>query len=589
MRHLAALLLITVCTSAQVTLKVPSASYPTIQSAIDAAADGDIVQLESGVFNEALAVNGKSITLRGAGKNATTLDWAARGIAFIVCSDLGSPRHVTIEDLRITMLMPPFYEQLAIFWSGSMGRLTLRNVRIEHWNGQLYLGLGELEIVDSDFIDCAVQDQSGRFGSFFGAFPVLSVVRSTFRNLTIGVDPGASPKDPSGALFAGDIQEGRFEDCLFEGHRGGQLFAGGNTSVKRCVFRDCNHVRATVNPTFLATCALIECTAGSSPDSGTIADCLFVDCETELGPVLDLWGNTTVSRSTFTANRSRAPQFGLIRHLGGANPAHFDSVLISGNDDDRIELSFDVGVRTYYLENCLLESSWFTVPTYFTSGNFSMPVIMETDSMIGLAAGFRDPDGGDFGLLPGSPGVDAGRPGSTLPMLDLAGASRIVGAAPDIGCYEAQVLDPGPAYAGTTTTPDILSFNGTSGGLRRTVAIDAGTTCTLAMADPSPGGTAPFILWGYLGVPRPAEAFSIPFAGGTMAFRPHLVSAGDPLLFTMTNNLLAPASGLLSSTPTPWSVTGAAVPFPITMTLQGLVAEGAGPLRITNAITLHAR
>ena len=47
------------------TLTVPG-EYPTIQDAINAASDGDLIQVEAGLYVERLNPNGKEITVRGA-------------------------------------------------------------------------------------------------------------------------------------------------------------------------------------------------------------------------------------------------------------------------------------------------------------------------------------------------------------------------------------------------------------------------------------------------------------------------------------------------------------------------------------------
>ena len=52
---------------------IGDAKYATVQSAIDDAQDGDVIRIAKGTFYEALNVQGKSVTLQGAGKDLTTI------------------------------------------------------------------------------------------------------------------------------------------------------------------------------------------------------------------------------------------------------------------------------------------------------------------------------------------------------------------------------------------------------------------------------------------------------------------------------------------------------------------------------------
>ncbi|MHC5023715.1 MAG: right-handed parallel beta-helix repeat-containing protein [Planctomycetota bacterium] len=69
-------LVLAVCAAADAdTLNVPSPEYPAIQSAIDAAFDGDEVVVAPGTYNEAIDFLGKAITVRSSGgAPVTTID-----------------------------------------------------------------------------------------------------------------------------------------------------------------------------------------------------------------------------------------------------------------------------------------------------------------------------------------------------------------------------------------------------------------------------------------------------------------------------------------------------------------------------------
>jgi parallel beta-helix repeat protein len=81
-------------TVAAATLQVPSPEYPTIQTAIDAAEDGDQVQVAAGTYDEDVSLYYKSqITLQGAGWASTTI----RGHIEITLGD-----HCKIDGFTIT-------------------------------------------------------------------------------------------------------------------------------------------------------------------------------------------------------------------------------------------------------------------------------------------------------------------------------------------------------------------------------------------------------------------------------------------------------------------------------------------------------
>jgi parallel beta-helix repeat protein len=67
------------------TLKVPSTQFPSIQSAVEAAAPGDVVQVGKGVWHEQVVVGKSGITLRG--KSGTVIDAGYAGNCISVSGD----------------------------------------------------------------------------------------------------------------------------------------------------------------------------------------------------------------------------------------------------------------------------------------------------------------------------------------------------------------------------------------------------------------------------------------------------------------------------------------------------------------------
>jgi parallel beta-helix repeat protein len=81
--------------AAQVVHQVP-ADFPTIQEAVDAAADGDTIEISGGTYEEAVLVGGKtSLLLRAKGKVVIAPPPASTGLTLANCTDC------TVEKLRV--------------------------------------------------------------------------------------------------------------------------------------------------------------------------------------------------------------------------------------------------------------------------------------------------------------------------------------------------------------------------------------------------------------------------------------------------------------------------------------------------------
>ena len=85
---------------------VPSKEYPTIQAAIDASVDGDIIVLAAGTFLESCIVQGKSLAFRGAGAEATT--WIAPAKQRCLWVPFLDDKAISIADIHFTGFDMPY-------------------------------------------------------------------------------------------------------------------------------------------------------------------------------------------------------------------------------------------------------------------------------------------------------------------------------------------------------------------------------------------------------------------------------------------------------------------------------------------------
>jgi hypothetical protein len=93
-----------VCDAAE--LNVPSKQYPTIQSAINAAVDGDVVVIAAGEFTESCVVQGKSIAIRGAGMDATI--WNAPKGSRCLWMPFLDEKPLTVSDIQFAGFSMPY-------------------------------------------------------------------------------------------------------------------------------------------------------------------------------------------------------------------------------------------------------------------------------------------------------------------------------------------------------------------------------------------------------------------------------------------------------------------------------------------------
>lgn len=91
--------------------RVPE-EYPTIQAAIDAAVDGDVVSIAAGEYTESVILSDKAITLRGAGSTLTI--WRAPKGSGMVPPRPDNTKAVEIHDICFADFNMPTYPHAAV-------------------------------------------------------------------------------------------------------------------------------------------------------------------------------------------------------------------------------------------------------------------------------------------------------------------------------------------------------------------------------------------------------------------------------------------------------------------------------------------
>lgn len=215
------------------TIDVP-ADYSTIQAAIDAAVNGDVVCVAAGTYNESINFQGKAITLRGSGKpQETVID--APGAASVVTCNTGEGRNTIIAGFTIT------------------GASTASS------GGGMYVANSSPTIIDCRFVENTATDDGAGIYVLNGS-PTL--IKCHF----------VDNHDPDGAGIYNLNGHPLLVDCVFEGNSvaGGNDFGGGMLNNNS-------------NP-LLVTCRFLANSAdrgGGMANAGAsrpfIYDCAFAD------------------------------------------------------------------------------------------------------------------------------------------------------------------------------------------------------------------------------------------------------------------------------------------------------------------------
>ncbi len=568
-------------------LAVPSTAFPTIQSAISAAQNGDQINVAAGTYFENLDLEGKRIAIIGSGSSTCTIDGSlAPTTTILLMGDVGAGNH--FEGLTITggsgWIHPvPIPGEIAGgggMWIGKIAPLGIVNPNPDFVTildcvftnnvapggaGMCAAGYG----LDLRMEDCVFEDNHTIVAPIATGRGPGGAITSTLRRMEMTGCVVRNNSANNGGGINGAGGEFTIIDCLFEGNQAADAFSGlgggGAIAVSFGKFHFENS-RFYNNSANQGGGAVVLFAATQASPNMELRNCEFVGNSSGTWPSVSIDGAGVIENCTIAGGTST--MFGDLYAAPHAAGLTIVNTNIWGNSAGFITHS---GSNPLTLMHCNIE------------GGFPGTMNRDVDPM------FRDPANGDYHLRPESPLIDQGlSTATTLTSFDIDGDLRELLAGPDIGADEVNDAALGPYAAGASSVPGgLLTISGSTGNIAKRVLIPAGSTWTIELAAP-PGILAPkFVLAGGLGVPQLEHATLLPFGIGTMALPPcPLFPQFANLLFTMTNNLGAlPCNQILASHPAPWSsVLLPSLPAGTELTFQGIIEDGAGGFEITNLV-----
>jgi hypothetical protein len=393
----------------QSVLTVPSASFPTIQSAIDAAAPGDVVALQPGVFsgpgNRDLDFRGKIATVRGApDASACVIDCQGLGRGFFFHS--GETAATRVESLTIT-------------------------------DGAATLGAGVLVQAASSptLIDMTLSGNGSLvYQNLGGGIACIEASEPTLLGCTITANSAGT----GGGVYCTESKP-RLIECTIYGntasHGGGVACAVASPVIARCLVEDNSadywgggvQCAAGGEP-LIQACTISGNSAGAGGGGLYIESShpRVLDCLIHANTSLVLGGGLSADRSSSAAfvNCTLVDNVAL---YAIAHDAHFqlgsatlsNCILWGSAAGPRAKLS---GSAETYFDHCIVKNGISGIIEDYPGWLIWGPGNLDADPL------FADPDGSDFSLAAGSPAIDAGDP-AFVPepgQGDLGGGPRLV-------------------------------------------------------------------------------------------------------------------------------------------------------------------
>ena len=417
------------------TLYVDSTSYTTIQEAIAAAENNDVIVVAPGTYNETIDFDGYAITLRSAeGPEVTIISGVGLDSSVIKCISGEGPDTV-IEGFTITGgTGTPVGPALETRGGGMYSVGSSPTVRDCVFRGNAAVrGAGIYnEASDPNVVGCTFRRNNAEIGGAIhnlSSNPTLmdcTFIGNTADLVGAGINNWNSSPVVTHSMFFGNI-------AFLDG--GGMVnWFDSHPMVTNCTFTENQAMDGAGMGSFYGASPTLTSCIFSTNHAGRAGGGMFNN-DSDPTVVSCLFGrNLAVDGGGGMFNRSSSPM--VTNCTFGANQADFSGGGAMFNHADSYP----------ELTNCIL---WGNSPDTFAGsgdpfvifsdveGGFPGEGNIEVDPM------FIDPQGGDFRLPADSPCVDGGDD-EALPddaETDCDGEPRIVGGLVDMGAYENQERD----------------------------------------------------------------------------------------------------------------------------------------------------